>query len=81
MKLTRLRLKEIIREELFKEAIDSKSLKKDLDKSLKGVRKNNFAIAKNLNKVNKSKAKKAMALFKRYIIEYQIRVHKLLREL
>jgi len=78
MKLTKAKLKEIIREEIL-EDINTKTLKKELDFSLKGIRKNNFSIAKALNKVDKNKAKIAMSLYKRYIIEYQIRIYKLLR--
>ena len=55
-------------------------LKKELDNSLKGIRKNNFSISKEFNKVDRGKAKKSMSLYKKYIIEYQIRMHKLLRE-
>ena len=59
----------------------SKKLKKDLDTSLKGIRKNNFAISREFNKIDRNKAKKAMSMYKKYIIEYQIRMHKLLREM
>ena len=60
---------------------DVKKLKKGLEGSLKGIRKNNFDISRTLNKIDKGKAKKAMQLYKKYVIEYQIRMHKLLREL
>ena len=33
-----------------------------------------------LDRIDKNKAKKAMALYKKYIIEYQIRIDKLLRD-
>ena len=62
------------------EALDAKKVKKDLNNSLKGVRKNNFSLARELNKINKTKAKQVMALYKRYIIEYQIRIEKILRD-
>jgi hypothetical protein len=61
--------------------LQKKKLKKELDNSLKGIRKNNFSISREFNKVNRTKSKQAMSLYKRYIIEYQIRMHKLLREL
>ena len=58
-----------------------KKLKKELDNSLKSIRKNNFAVSKEFNKINRTKAKQAMSLYKKFIIEYQIRMHKLLREM
>ena len=66
--------------DILSEAIDSKKIKKDLNNSLKGVRKNNFTLARELNKINKTKAKQVMSLYKRYIIEYQIRIEKILRD-
>ena len=62
------------------EALDAKKVKKDLNNGLKGVRKHNFSLARELNKINKTKAKQVMALYKRYIIEYQIRIEKILRD-
>jgi len=73
-------VREIMQEKKLTEAIDTKKHKKDLNESVKIVRKNNFEIARSLNKVNKTKAKQVMSLYKRYIIEYQIRVDKLLRD-
>ena len=70
----------LIKKKEIEEAVDSKKIKKDLNNSLKGVRKNNFTLARALNKVNKTKAKQVMALYKRYIIEYQIRIEKILRD-
>ena len=84
MRLTKSILKNIIKEELYKlneVSSPAKKLKKELDNSLKSIRKNNFSIAREFNKVNRNKSKQAMSLYKRYIIEYQIRMHKLLREL
>ena len=67
---------------LLNEAVNpNKKLKKELDNSLKGIRKNNFAISRAFNKLDRNKAKKAMTMYKKYIIEYQIRMHKLLREM
>ena len=66
--------------DILSEALDAKKVKKDLNNSLKAVRKNNFTLAKELNKINKTKAKQVMALYKRYIIEYQIRIEKILRD-
>ena len=66
--------------DILSEAIDGKKVKKDLNNSLKGVRKNNFSLARELNKINKTKAKQVMSLYKRYIIEYQIRIEKILRD-
>ena len=67
---------------LINEAVNpAKKLKKELDNSLKVVRKNNFNISRTLNKIDRNKAKKAMAFYKKYIIEYQIRMLKLLREI
>ena len=34
-----------------------------------------------MNKIDRNKAKEAMTLYKKYVIEYQIRMHKLLREM
>tara|TARA_Y100001938_G_C8077646_1_gene427119 strand:+ start:231 stop:452 length:222 start_codon:yes stop_codon:yes gene_type:complete len=65
---------------ILSEAIDKKKLKKEVSGALKNVRKSNFNIARELNKIDKNKAKKAMALYKKYIIEYQIRIDKLLRD-
>ena len=65
---------------ILSEAIDKKKLKKEVSSALKNVRKSNFNIARELNKIDKNKAKKAMALYKKYIIEYQIRIDKLLRD-
>ena len=65
---------------ILSEAIDNKKLKKEVSSALKNVRKSNFNIARELNKIDKNKAKKAMALYKKYIIEYQIRIDKLLRD-
>ena len=70
----------LIKKKEIEEDVDSKKIKKDLNNSLKGVRKNNFTLARALNKVNKTKAKQVMALYKRYIIEYQIRIEKILRD-
>ncbi len=70
-----IKLKDILSEEM-----DSKKIKKELNASLKSVRKNNFALAKELNTISKSKAKQVMSLYKRYIIEYQIRIEKILRD-
>jgi hypothetical protein len=70
----------LIKKKKIKEALDSKKVKKELNNSLKGVRKNNFTLARELNKINKTKAKQVMALYKRYIIEYQIRIEKILRD-
>jgi len=70
----------LIKKKEIEEAVDSKKIKKDLNNSLKGVRKNNFSLARELNKINKTKAKQVMALYKRYIIEYQIRIEKILRD-
>ncbi len=84
MKLTKSILKQFIKEELqmINEAKGSaKKLKKELDNSLKGIRKNNFSISREFNKTNRNKSKQAMSLYKKYIIEYQIRMHKLLREM
>tara|TARA_Y100001973_G_C5172494_1_gene319914 strand:+ start:443 stop:697 length:255 start_codon:yes stop_codon:yes gene_type:complete len=84
VRLTKSILKNIIKEELYKineVSSPAKKLKKELDNSLKAIRKNNFSIAREFNKVNRNKSKQAMSLYKRYIIEYQIRMHKLLREL
>ena len=58
-----------------------KKLKKELDNSLKSIRKNNFAVSREFNKINRTKAKQTMSLYKKFIIEYQIRMHKLLREM
>tara|TARA_R100000664_G_C2705460_1_gene104265 strand:- start:107 stop:658 length:552 start_codon:yes stop_codon:yes gene_type:complete len=58
-----------------------KKLKKELDNSLKGIRKNNFSVSREFNKIDRNKAKQAMTLYKKYVIEYQIRMHKLLREM
>ena len=66
--------------DILSETLDVRKVKKDLNNSLKGVRKNNFTIAREMNKVSKSKAKQVMALYKRYIIEYQIRIEKILRD-
>ena len=66
--------------DILSEALDGKKIKKELNTSLKGVRKNNFALARDLNKINKTKAKQVMSLYKRYIIEYQIRIEKILRD-
>tara|TARA_B100000287_G_scaffold381400_1_gene385740 strand:- start:264 stop:500 length:237 start_codon:yes stop_codon:yes gene_type:complete len=65
---------------ILSEAIDKKKIKKEVSSALKNVRKSNFNIARELNKIDKNKAKKAMALYKKYIIEYQIRIDKLLRD-
>ena len=65
---------------ILSEAIDKKKIKKEVSGALKNVRKSNFNIARELNKIDKNKAKKAMALYKKYIIEYQIRIDKLLRD-
>ena len=65
---------------ILSEAIDKKKIKKEVSGALKNVRKSNFNIARELNKIDKNKAKKAMALYKKYIIEYQIRIEKLLRD-
>ena len=73
-------VREIMTEEQITEALDAKKIKKELNNSLKGVRKNNFTLARELNKINKTKAKQVMALYKRYIIEYQIRIEKILRD-
>lgn len=73
-------VREIMTEENLTEALDKKKIKKELSNSLKGVRKNNFTLARELNKINKTKAKQVMALYKKYIIEYQIRIDKLLRD-
>ena len=70
----------LIKKKEIEEAVDSKKIKKDLNNSLKGVRKNNFTLARELNKINKTKAKQVMTLYKRYIIEYQIRIEKILRD-
>ena len=43
--------------------------------------KNNFSVSREFNKIDRNKAKKAMSLYKKFIIEYQIRMHKLLRDL
>ena len=66
--------------DILSEALDGKKIKKELNTSLKGVRKNNFSLAREMNKISKSKAKQVMALYKRYIIEYQIRIEKILRD-
>ena len=66
--------------DILSEALDGKKIKKELNTSLKAVRKNNFALARDLNKINKTKAKQVMSLYKRYIIEYQIRIEKILRD-
>ena len=66
--------------DILSEALDGKKIKKELNNSLKGVRKNNFTLARELNKINKTKAKQVMSLYKRYIIEYQIRIEKILRD-
>jgi len=66
--------------DILSEALDGKKIKKELSTSLKAVRKNNFALARDLNKINKTKAKQVMSLYKRYIIEYQIRIEKILRD-
>lgn len=66
--------------DILSEALDGKKIKKELNTSLKGVRKNNFTLARELNKINKTKAKQVMSLYKRYIIEYQIRIEKILRD-
>ena len=66
--------------DILSEALDGKKIKKELNISLKGVRKNNFTLARELNKINKTKAKQVMALYKKYIIEYQIRIDKILRD-
>tara|TARA_X000001382_G_scaffold126292_1_gene112757 strand:+ start:461 stop:718 length:258 start_codon:yes stop_codon:yes gene_type:complete len=73
-------VREIMTEEQITEALDAKKIKKELNNSLKGVRKNNFTLARELNKINKTKAKQVMVLYKRYIIEYQIRIEKILRD-
>ena len=73
-------VREIMTEEQITEALDAKKIKKELNNSLKGVRKNNFTLARELNKINKTKAKQVMTLYKRYIIEYQIRIEKILRD-
>ena len=73
-------VREIMSEGKLTEALDTKKVKKELINSLKGVRKNNFSLARELNKINKTKAKQVMALYKRYIIEYQIRIEKILRD-
>ena len=65
---------------ILSEAIDTKKIKKEVSSALKNVRKSNFNIARELNKIDTNKAKKAMALYKKYIIEYQIRIDKLLRD-
>ena len=70
----------LIKKKEIEEALDSKKVKKELNNSLKAVRKNNFSLARELNKINKTKAKQVMALYKRYIIEYQIRIEKILRD-
>ena len=66
--------------DILSEALDGKKIKKELNTSFKGVRKNNFTLARELNKINKTKAKQVMSLYKRYIIEYQIRIEKILRD-
>ena len=66
--------------DILSEALDGKQIKKELSTSLKAVRKNNFTLARELNKINKTKAKQVMSLYKRYIIEYQIRIEKILRD-
>ena len=66
--------------DILSEALDGKKIKKELNTSLKSVRKNNFTLARELNKINKTKAKQVMSLYKRYIIEYQIRIEKILRD-
>jgi hypothetical protein len=79
-----IKLKDIIKNTKLNEAVNPatvKKLKKELDNSLKGIRKNNFAISREFNKINRTKAKQAMSLYKKYVIEYQIRMHKLLREM
>ena len=73
-------VREIMSEGKLTEALDTKKVKKELNNSLKGVRKNNFSLARELNKINKTKAKQVMSLYKRYIIEYQIRIEKILRD-
>ena len=70
----------LIKKKEIEEALDGKKVKKELNNSLKAVRKNNFTLARELNKINKTKAKQVMALYKRYIIEYQIRIEKILRD-
>jgi hypothetical protein len=74
-------VREIMTEEKLTEALDSKKIKKELNNSLKAVRKNNFSLARELNKINKTKAKQVMSLYKRYVIEYQIRIEKILRDI
>ena len=79
-----IKLKDIIKNTKLNEAVNPstvKKLKKELDNSLKGIRKNNFAISREFNKINRTKAKETMSLYKKYVIEYQIRMHKLLREM
>ena len=71
----------LIKKKEIEEALDGKKVKKELNNSLKAVRKNNFTLARELNKINKTKAKQVMALYKRYIIEYQIRIEKILRDI
>ena len=66
--------------DILSEALDGTQIKKELNTSLKVVRKNNFTLARELNKINKTKAKQVMSLYKRYIIEYQIRIEKILRD-
>ena len=70
----------LIKKKEIEEALDGKKVKKELNNSLKAVRKNNFTLARELNKINKTKAKQVIALYKRYIIEYQIRIEKILRD-
>ena len=79
-----IKLKDIIKNTKLNEDVNPstvKKLKKELDNSLKDIRKNNFAISREFNKINRTKAKQAMSLYKKYVIEYQIRMHKLLREM
>ena len=78
-----INLKDILKQNIT-EAVKPatvKKLKKELDNSLKIIRKNNFSISREFNKIDKNKAKKAMSMYKKFIIEYQIRMHKLLREM
>ena len=75
-----IKLKDILLKEEVKPGV-VKKLKKELDNSLKGIRKNNFSISRELKKIDMGKSKKAMQMYKKYIIEYQIRMHKLLREM
>jgi hypothetical protein len=78
-----IKLKEILTQNIT-EAVKPatvKKLKKELDNSLKVIRKNNFSISREFNKIDRNKSKKAMSMYKKFIIEYQIRMHKLLREM